>query len=249
MTKILVQLYKQADLAIQPSRMEGFGLTALEAMASGAPVIAANAGALPEVVGDARALFDPGDPAAIAGRITQILSDSALARSLVEQGIARAENFSWERTARLAVDALQAAARQPGEAMPDLGSVRRITRSQLGPWPRCREGIARVLAAAEPRTSQAPRLLIDVSHTSPPMIRAPAFSASSKTSRAGCCSKAICARNSSGAIPPTVLIPRKSTRRESCAGRKLRQQSSDRPAAGDHILMLDSSWNLFARFS
>ncbi len=89
----LVQLYKQTDLAIQPSRMEGFGLTALEAMVCGAPVIAANAGALPEVVGDPRALFDPLNPKAMSERIAQFLSDRALTQSLVTQGLERGIAF------------------------------------------------------------------------------------------------------------------------------------------------------------
>ena len=112
---MLVQFYKQADLVIQPSLVEGFGLTALEAMHCGVPVIASNTGALPEVVGDVRALFDPSKvPPAIAARIAEILSAPALARSLVEQGIeTRLPGIFVGRTARLAVDALKALGGMP----------------------------------------------------------------------------------------------------------------------------------------
>jgi glycosyltransferase involved in cell wall biosynthesis len=58
--RALVELYVKARAVIQPSLMEGFGLTALEAMSCGAPVIAASAGALPEVVGVPEALFNRG---------------------------------------------------------------------------------------------------------------------------------------------------------------------------------------------
>ena len=162
---ILTQFYKQADLVIQPSLIEGFGLTALEAMHCGVPVIAANTGALPEVVGDARALFDPTSPTEIAARITQIMTDSVLARSLVEQGLVRAREFSWARTARLAVDALKGWARTPVPQSRD--TLRRITRAQLGRLSkRDAKMAALVLAAAEPVPAGPPRLLIEVTATS-----------------------------------------------------------------------------------
>ena len=71
----LGQLYRSARLVIQPSLMEGFGLTALEAMTCGAPIITANTGALPEVVGDERALFDPHDASDMARRICDVTQD------------------------------------------------------------------------------------------------------------------------------------------------------------------------------
>ena len=109
---MLVQLYRHTDLVLQPSLMEGFGLTALEAMHCGAPVIAADAGALPEVVGDARALFDPQQPDTIAARMEEFLSDASLTRAMIAHGKEQARAFSWERTARLAVDALEQVARR-----------------------------------------------------------------------------------------------------------------------------------------
>jgi glycosyltransferase involved in cell wall biosynthesis len=93
----LVSLYRRASALVFPSLYEGFGLPPLEAMACGCPVAAADAGSLPEVVGDAAALFDPRDPASIAAGILEAL---ARADELRERGLARAAGFTWDATAR-----------------------------------------------------------------------------------------------------------------------------------------------------
>lgn len=82
-----------------PSRYEGFGLPPLEAMACGAPVIAANTGALPEVVGNAGVLVEP-EPMALARAIQKVLDDVALRQMLSERGLAQASRFSWVSAAR-----------------------------------------------------------------------------------------------------------------------------------------------------
>jgi glycosyltransferase involved in cell wall biosynthesis len=94
-----VAFYQMADCYVAPSRYEGFGLTPLEAMACGAPVVAADASCTPEVVGDAGLLVAPGDVAGFAAAIVRVLSDEALARQLRQQGCDRTRQFSWERTA------------------------------------------------------------------------------------------------------------------------------------------------------
>jgi len=93
----VVTLMQHASALVFPSLYEGFGLPPLEAMACGCPVACSNAGALPEVVGDAARLFDPRDPRAIADAVLDVLSDR---EAWVERGLARAERFSWEQTAR-----------------------------------------------------------------------------------------------------------------------------------------------------
>lgn len=103
----LVRLYRGASLLVQPSFMEGFGLTALEAMVCGTPVVAARAGALPEVVGDDRLLFDPTSADELAAVMTRVLTDDALRAETVEVSKERAKRFTWARSAEIAVTALR----------------------------------------------------------------------------------------------------------------------------------------------
>jgi glycosyltransferase involved in cell wall biosynthesis len=94
----LAALYRLADVFVFPSLYEGFGLPPLEAMASGTPVIASNVSSLPEVVGDAALMIDPYEPQAIAEAMERVLTDSALRADLRTRGLARAREFSWERS-------------------------------------------------------------------------------------------------------------------------------------------------------
>jgi glycosyltransferase involved in cell wall biosynthesis len=101
---LLPGLYAGAAAFALPSRYEGFGLTALEAMASGTPVVAAAAGALPETCGDAALLVEP-DGEAFAAALAYLVHDRGERDRLRAAGIGRAAAFSWDATAR-AVDAL-----------------------------------------------------------------------------------------------------------------------------------------------
>jgi len=92
-------LYSAAALFVLPSLYEGFGLPVLEAMACGAPVIAADTSSLPEVVGDAGLLVSPGDPGALAEAMVRVLQDPALAADLRQRGFDRAKRFTWEEAA------------------------------------------------------------------------------------------------------------------------------------------------------
>lgn len=96
----LSAVYSGADLFVFPSLYEGFGLPPLEAMACGAPVVCSNAASLPEVVGDAALLFDPQDVDGIAEAMQRVLADTALRQEMRQRGLARAQQFTWERTAR-----------------------------------------------------------------------------------------------------------------------------------------------------
>ena len=97
-------------MVVIASADEGFGLPAVEAMALGVPVVAADRGALREVVGDAGVLVDPDDTAAFAAAMRRVLEDGSLRRDLTARGIARSRTFSWDRSAAKAREALAAAA-------------------------------------------------------------------------------------------------------------------------------------------
>jgi alpha-1,3-rhamnosyl/mannosyltransferase len=97
-------LYREAVALVLPSRYEGFGMTVLEAMSRRCPVIAADATALPEVVGDAGLLVDPDDPAPWSAAMLELLDDPARHRRLADAGEARARTFDWSRSARRLAD-------------------------------------------------------------------------------------------------------------------------------------------------
>jgi glycosyltransferase involved in cell wall biosynthesis len=97
----LHQLYAESSVFLFPTLYEGFGLPALEAMASGVPVVCSNNSSLPEVVGDAGILFDPRDIDEGANGILSLLRDEAHAANLSGRGADRAALFTWERTAAL----------------------------------------------------------------------------------------------------------------------------------------------------
>ncbi|MCC7416911.1 MAG: glycosyltransferase family 4 protein [Acidobacteria bacterium] len=106
------RLYEQAAVLVQPSFEEGFGLTVLEAMTVGVPVVAADRGALPELLDGAGALVEPDDPEGMARAIERILDDETAAAAAVARGAARAARFSWDRTARLVYDTYERAMRR-----------------------------------------------------------------------------------------------------------------------------------------
>ncbi len=95
-----------------PSLHEGFGLPALEALACGAPVLAGNAGALPEVVGDDAVLVDPLDIDDIAAGLARLMADEALRYDLAQAGPKHAAAFSWDEAARQTLAVYQRAAEE-----------------------------------------------------------------------------------------------------------------------------------------
>ena len=92
-------LYGAASAYVHPSLLEGFGLTVLEAMAAGCPVVTSNRSSLPEVAGDAAVLVNPLNVDEIAEAIRNVCEDAEFSRELVERGRARAHYFSWSRCA------------------------------------------------------------------------------------------------------------------------------------------------------
>lgn len=96
----LPALYGGADLFLQLSWHEGFGLPPLEAMACGTATVVSNRGALPEVSGPGALVVDPEDPPAAAAAIAVLLADEGARRELAARGQAHAARFTWERHAR-----------------------------------------------------------------------------------------------------------------------------------------------------
>jgi glycosyltransferase involved in cell wall biosynthesis len=93
-------LMEGAEVLCYPSLYEGFGFPMLEAMSLGVPVVAADAGALPEVAHGAARLVDPKDAGSIAAGLEAVLSDPAARRELIERGRARVTELSWTATAQ-----------------------------------------------------------------------------------------------------------------------------------------------------
>ena len=142
----LVALYRAAALFVFPSKHEGFGLPALEAMACGALVIGGNNTSLPEVIGTPEAMFDAADPAAISERMSAVLGDVSLQARLREHGRTQAAKFSWDATALRAVRALEVHAGRQKAAPPP--AKRRL--AFISPLPPERTGIADYAAQCLP---------------------------------------------------------------------------------------------------
>lgn len=99
-------LYRDALVVVQPSRMEGFGLTAAEAMAAGAPVIAGRGSALVEVLGHEDLLFDPDRSDQLAAILMRMRKEPAFRAWAIEHGSNHVRRFTWEETARRTFAAL-----------------------------------------------------------------------------------------------------------------------------------------------
>ncbi|MDR3128921.1 MAG: glycosyltransferase family 4 protein [Tannerellaceae bacterium] len=95
----LISLYQSATAFIFPSLYEGFGIPPLEAQACGCPVIASNAAAIPEVLGDSVLYFNPDSVSEMQDAIYSIVTDASLRQSLREKGLENVKRFSWDDSA------------------------------------------------------------------------------------------------------------------------------------------------------
>lgn len=100
----LHKLYKLARAFVFPSLYEGFGIPPLEAMASGCPVVSSNVASLPEVVGDAGLLIDPKNSYKMAEAVADLIDNDTVRNTMVERGYKQAEKFTWEKSARAALE-------------------------------------------------------------------------------------------------------------------------------------------------
>lgn len=109
-------LYEGARVLVMPSLDEGFGLPVLEAMTLGVPVVAANRGALPEVLGGAGLLADPLDAIDLAAALGRLLDDEGLCVACTNRGLARSAGFRWTEAAARACEAYRRAVARRAEA-------------------------------------------------------------------------------------------------------------------------------------
>ena len=100
-------LYRGATAFLYPTRYEGFGLTALEALACGVPVVGSNTSSVPEIVGPAGMLVDPDDARLMAGALIAVVTDYELHEKLSVAAVEQAARFSWEKCARETLQAYQ----------------------------------------------------------------------------------------------------------------------------------------------
>ena len=141
----LVSFYRTCSVFMFPSLYEGLGLPVLEAMACGAAVVGGNNSSIREIIARDDALFDAASPGAIAATVGRALGDKGFANHLRSHGMARASEFSWQRTADLAHAAFDEAlqrSRTAGVSTVVQGWVARKRLAMLTPLPPCRSGIA-----------------------------------------------------------------------------------------------------------
>ena len=100
-------LYNQSSLFVLPSKLETFGHTLIEAMASGTPLIASDSTAIPEITGNAAQLFNPENPDELSEQMEKVLENPETEKEMIEKGFSRSEKFSWKKTAEQTLNLLK----------------------------------------------------------------------------------------------------------------------------------------------
>ena len=246
----LARLYRSSEILVQPSFMEGLGLTVLEAMSTGVPIAAARAGAMPEIVGRDDLLFDPEDAGALASLLQQVLEGHTLREEIVKQCQARARGFTWEAVADRAVAVLGPKVKVTRRRSESFDAARHRT---LGIWTSLdaentdksidTDEAAHLFALAEPPPFDR-RLIVDVHQT---MLH-DARTGIQRVVKMTCDSLV----GSSTTRDPQIILSRScGTDRLEVHGRfgdgTIRQTEQHvQPGPCDTILMLDSSWSFHA---
>jgi glycosyltransferase involved in cell wall biosynthesis len=135
-------LYHLCKAFIFPSWHEGFGLPILEAMLCGAPVIGSNTSSIPEVIGYPDALFDPFNEQAMAHKIEAVLTDESFRQALITHGLKQAAHFSWDKTAKAALNALEALHQEFTQPIRPPRPTKRPKLAYVSPLPPSQSGIA-----------------------------------------------------------------------------------------------------------
>jgi len=151
----LLMLCNACKLFVFPSWHEGFGLPALEAMACGRAVIGSNISSIPELIGREDALFDPFDDEAIRLKMVEVLTNETFRGELEQYGLERAKNFSWEKSARRAWQALELIVAQRQQAsLAHAVTLGRPRLAYISPLPPEQCGIADYSAELLPELSR-----------------------------------------------------------------------------------------------
>ncbi len=114
----LTELYRKCAVFVFPSTVETFGNPLVEAMACGAPIASSDTAAMPEILKDAAAFFDPLDASGIAEAVEKVLSEAQLRVSLSANALKRARDFSWTKTAKQTADVVKLVARNKSAGLP-----------------------------------------------------------------------------------------------------------------------------------
>ncbi|PSH63751.1 hypothetical protein CU102_23105 [Phyllobacterium brassicacearum] len=243
----LFELYRAARVLVQPSLMEGFGLTAVEAMLTGTPVLGSRGSALSEVIGDDDYQFDPSNAHDLANKIERFLTDEPSAQRASRQNLVRAKEFSWERTAGRALDTLLKIDVNPVPLSQDLQSSRDMYGEAASKFALEPIEIAKAFANSEVRKFTEERLFIDASST---LLHDHATGIQRVVKEI--CSSLSNRPNEIGDRNFIMFSDSKMTWQQAQSS-EITKKISKRDALGssniyfrpsDHVLMLDSSWDL-----
>ena len=139
----ILKLYRECSLFVFPSWQEGFGLPVLEAMACGAPVLAANAASIPEIGGDSLIYFDPFSVQDLTNKIVSTLGDPNILLSQSLNNIKKAKSFQWSKVAQKSIEAIKTTAKETVNIQPKLTKGEKKHRlAYFSPMPPDRSGVA-----------------------------------------------------------------------------------------------------------
>lgn len=241
----LPAIYSRASIVVQPSLLEGFGLTALEALASGTPVAAARRGALPEVIPFEECLFDPESVDDFARCVAAVLENTELHGKIKANRSEVLETFSWPRSAEIGLKCLETIKPKTLSTPPHFPTLRQRVAPSLRGLGESPDVTARIMTNAEPDTGPSvSRLLIEVTNS----VRHPANSGIQRVVRETI--RSITAEGASVDLPVIPVFGDLDGQWYTVPSADY--QSLDKAKAvpvsvgcGDIVLMLDSSWDIY----
>jgi len=238
----LHQLYKHAACLIQPSFMEGFGLTVLEAVSCNTPVIVADAGALPEVLGTKAGLFDPNNSTQLADSISHLFENSHFGDTLLKSAQQQMTKFTWEKVAERCLRILRQITVPKPQNELQSSQVNKITLNAIKAFDFKKQTLAEALAfATPPLHSRETKTFWDVSSTANSDAGTGIQRVVNKTAEIVQNRKnntLLASIKYDGSFPGFFEVDRKK-------GRYTRREKTIIDLNGpDKIVMLDSSWDL-----